>query len=258
MDILDAYVKSVPSIQNSLNIFKGEWASRLPGELSNLDAGQSLLFQDPRVAWAIEQFGGVENKNILELGPLEGAHTYMLEQQGADSITAVEANTRAYLKCLIVKEVMKIKRAQFLCGDFVEYLLTNPGKFDICFASGVLYHMQNPVELIYLMTKAADKIYLWTHYYNYEAIKDKPVSQQFSGTSGAEYEGFKHILHRYEYKDATKLAHFCGGSNPFCCWITRKDLMGCLKYFGFGNIKIQFDDHKHTNGSNISLVATRN
>ncbi len=36
--------------------------------------------------------------NILELGPLEGAHTYQLR------ILAIEANAEAFLKCLVVKE----------------------------------------------------------------------------------------------------------------------------------------------------------
>jgi hypothetical protein len=43
----------------------------------------------------------VDGRRVLELGPLEGAHTHMLEQHGADSIVAVKANRSAYSKCLI-------------------------------------------------------------------------------------------------------------------------------------------------------------
>lgn len=86
---------------------------------------------------------------VLELGPLEAGHTYMLEKMGARSIVAVEANSRAYLKCLIVKELFELKRAKFLLGDFVAYLKNNTRHFDLCLASGVLYHMQNPAELLF-------------------------------------------------------------------------------------------------------------
>ena len=44
-------------------------------------------------------------KTVLELGPLEGAHTYQLHQRGAN-IVAVEASKQAYLKCLITKEIV--------------------------------------------------------------------------------------------------------------------------------------------------------
>ena len=108
--ILDAYVKSAPSAQNALDIFKGEWASVLPPPYNHLQAGGIPLFQDQRAAWALEQLGGCQGQRVLELGPLEGAHSYILQQHGAASVTAIEANTRAYLKCLIVKELLGLDR----------------------------------------------------------------------------------------------------------------------------------------------------
>ena len=72
--------------------------------------------------WLVEQLGGVRDLSILELGPLEGGHTYWLEKMGAKSILALEANTRAFLKCLVVKEVYGLERAKFLCGDFMGFL----------------------------------------------------------------------------------------------------------------------------------------
>ncbi|WP_228042676.1 MULTISPECIES: hypothetical protein [unclassified Tychonema] len=83
MEIIDYYVKSAPSVQNALDIFQGEWASKLPGDLSLLNAGQSGLFDDARITWAVEQLGEIKGKNILELGPLEAGHTYMLEITGS-------------------------------------------------------------------------------------------------------------------------------------------------------------------------------
>ncbi|MBC8104440.1 MAG: class I SAM-dependent methyltransferase, partial [Cytophagales bacterium] len=142
MGILDVYAKGVPGDQTALDIFKEEWSSRFPEERADIrSGGESPLFDDPRVAWAIEQIGGISGKTVLELGPLEGGHTYQFDRAGAASIVAVEANTRGYLKCLIAKEVLGMPSAHFLCGDFVEYLRVNQMHYDLCFASGVLYHM---------------------------------------------------------------------------------------------------------------------
>src|SRR6187402_1626923 len=90
--ILDSYVHAAPSPQLALDLFKGDWWSAVPG----LQAGSTPLFDDSRIRWAVEHLGGVTGRRILELGPLEGGHTYMLERAGAASVVAIEANTRAY------------------------------------------------------------------------------------------------------------------------------------------------------------------
>ena len=96
--------------------------------------------RDPRVAWAITALGGVEGRQVLEVGPLEGGHTWMLEQAGAARVIAVEANARALLRCLIVKELVGLPRTTFLLGDALAYLDASPPPFDAALAAGVLSH----------------------------------------------------------------------------------------------------------------------
>jgi hypothetical protein len=170
MGILDQYAKGLPSDQTALDIFKEEWSSRFPDERPDLRAGESPLFEDGRVTWSLDQIGGLDGKTVLELGPLEGGHTYQFDRAGAKKVTSIEANTRCYLKCLVAKEVLGMPAAHFLCGDFVEYLRANRDRYDFCFASGVLYHMKNPAEMIALAAKSADHLFLWTHYYDPEIV----------------------------------------------------------------------------------------
>src|SRR5438105_2197528 len=75
----DRYVREPPSAQCAVDLFKGEWATALPEHLG-VHAGTLTLMEDPRIDWFIQQAGGVDGRRVLELGPLEGAHTYMLEQ----------------------------------------------------------------------------------------------------------------------------------------------------------------------------------
>ena len=257
--VLDQYIKSNPNPQNAVDIFKGEWASKFPEPFSYLEAGSSLLFEDPRILWAAKQLGGVEGKNVLELGPLEGGHTYMLERLGAASILSIEANTRAYLKCLIAKEILGIKKARFLCGDFVEYLRNNDQRFDVAIASGVLYHMKNPVELIALLSKVTDKLFIWTHYYDEEIISKNPLipDNKFGDCTTFEYSGFRHELHRYEYDRALDSMGFCGGSDIFSNWTSREDILACLARFGFNDVQVGFDHLEHPNGPAFALSAIR-
>ncbi len=258
MNILDAYVKTLPSPQNALDLFKGEWSSKLPSKYHDLDAGPIGLFEDIRVSWALQVFGGCEGQNVLELGPLEGGHTYMMEQAGAVSITAIEANSRAFLKCLIVKEILALKNANFLLGDFISFLTSNSTAFDICLASGVLYHMTNPVELIALIANHTDKMLLWTHYYAQDRIAQIPAyEKRFAPGVAREYEGFRHTIYPQAYKDGLTCAGFCGGSEEFSNWMSREDIILCCQHFGFKNIEINFEQPDHPNGPSFTIAASK-
>ncbi len=260
MEILDSYITSSPCEQNAINIFKNEWASRLPDRFAELEAGQIPLFKDIRINWCVNNLGGITDKTILELGPLEAGHTYMLEKMGAASILSIEANTRAYLKCLIIKEILELNRAKFICGDFVKYLQNCSTKFDVCIASGVLYHMTNPVELLSLISQVTDKIFIWTHYYDRDILEANPhkIAKKFPSSISAEHNGFKHTLYRYEYLTALADAGFCGGSQAFSYWMSRADILAAIEYLGFNDIKINFEQLDHPNGPSFAVLAIRN
>lgn len=260
ISVIDNYVNFAPSPQNALDIFQGEWSSILPEPFKYLKAGTAaLLFEDARIKWFADEVGGVANKTILELGPLEAGHTYMLEKLGASQITSIESNTRAFLKCLIIKELLELKHVRFLCGDFCEFLrqIDSSQQFQICVASGVLYHMRNPAELIALLTRhCTEHLFIWTHYYDANLIRNNPaLSAKFPSAHESEYEGFKHTLYRQEYQTALEWNGFCGGSASFSYWMGRDDIALCLQHFGFEIQVISFDDPHHSNGPAFALIA---
>ena len=166
------FSRTYPSPANAVDVFADGWASNLP-EINGvaLKAGSAKLFDDERIRWANEGVGGFHGMKVLELGPLEGGHSYMLQEMGADSILAIEANSRQFLKCLIVKELYRLDKCEFLLGDFVKYMESAPEKFDFCLASGVLYHMEKPIELISLISRITDRTLIWTQYYDHAKVQ---------------------------------------------------------------------------------------
>jgi hypothetical protein len=259
MDIIEEYVKSAPDAQHALNIFNGEWLSRFPPPFEHLEAGSVPLFQDSRITWAGKSLGGFDGANILELGPLEGGHSYMLEQQGAASVLAIEANRRAYMKCLIAKEICRLQRVQFILGDFVEFLRQSDQQFDICIASGVLYHMQNPVELLSLISTRADKLMLWTHYYDEAMINANPNLRHghFGKRKSMEFADFSHNLYQLNYLESLKSRKFAGSAARFSHWMNRTDILAALKYFGYGSLEIAFENREHPHGPCFTVAATK-
>ncbi|HYX32312.1 MAG TPA: class I SAM-dependent methyltransferase [Oligoflexus sp.] len=252
----DHYVRSLPSVQNAVDLFKGDWWSKLP--LPNIVAGEVPLFEDSRIQWAIKTMQGLDGKKILEVGPLEGGHSYMMEAAGASSITAIEMNRACYLRCLITKEILSLKKVNFLCGDILPYLRSKPGNYDVVFALGVLYHMINPVEFIELVSGVSDKIVLWTHYYEKKSIESDPkLRRHFSTLTKSNWKGYEHTLCRQDYFSSIFESRFCGGTANYSNWILRDDLIGALKFFGFTKIEIGFDAAVGPAGPNICVLASK-
>ena len=257
-DMSRAYVQSAPSPQAAVDLFKGEWASRLPPPFDTVNAGSAALFEDERIHWAAGQVGGFAGKTILDLGPLEGGHPYMFERAGAKEIVAIEGNPRAFMKCLVTKELLGLQRVSYQCGDFMEYLRGEHRRFDIVNASGVLYHQRDPAELLARICRTADAVIVWTTYYDAEAIAKLAATElRFPGSSEAEYEGFKYRAHRQEYLQALRTPGYCGGGASYSVWMERAAILDGLRTFGMANIATGFEQTWHPNGPTFSVVATR-
>ena len=255
--ILDAYVHEAPSGEAALKIFEGEWSSKLPPPYDGI-TGSSELFEDARIHWMLDVLGGVKGFRVLELGPLEAGHTTMLENAGAEAITAVEGNTRAFLKCLIVKEVLGLERSRFLCGDLQAYLADCTDRFDLCLASGVLYHMRLPVEVLTDMAAVSDRLVVWTHYYDPAIVVDWPdVAAHFRAHTTRTVGDLEFTEHRYEYNTALDWKGFCGGSAHYANWLERDTILECLRRAGFSSIEIGFDEPRAKHGPAFAFVAQR-
>ena len=255
--ILDSYIASPPSAQNMLDVFRGEWSSRFPPPYEGLDAGQVPLFEDVRLQWMFQQLGNIHGFRVLELGPLEGGHSYMLDRAGAASVLAIEANRRAFLKCLIVQQILRMPSVEFKLGDFRPYLETADKHWDLCVGSGILYHMREPVSLLERIAAHADRVYLWTHYFNEDVNRSDPnLEWRFEKERTETVGGYVHRVYRYNYEDLERKS-FCGGSAKYSHWLTRDDILGALRHFGFRNFSIDDDRPYHIHGPCFAVLATR-
>jgi hypothetical protein len=254
------HVDGPPDVQTTLDVFRGEWASRLPPPYDLLRAGEVNLFDDDRIRWSFEHVGPLTDQTVLELGPLEGGHTYMALQAGAARVVAVEGNTRHFLKCLVVKELLQMDGAEFRLGDFVAMMQTTEETYDLVLAQGVLYHMVDPVELIALAAERGRRLALWTQYYDRGRIArlSPIVRRRFAGAPvSALTRGFEHTHHRHDYGLGRKLVGFYGGNQPHSNWLSREDLMRALQHFGWRVIEVGFDNPDHPHGPCLALTAVR-
>jgi hypothetical protein len=252
----DHYVAGAPEPRHLVDIFAGEWSSRLPPPFDTLPAGPLPVFEDPRVAWAIAALGGVEGRHVLEIGPLEGGHTFMLERAGAARVTAVEANARALLRCLIVKELVGLPRSTFLLGDALAYLDASPPRFDAALAVGVLYHMTRPGAFLRALAAAAPRIFVWTCYYDPQHPPNRSAGS-VSEVRQSDDGGFPHTLYRVDYGTEGGERVFCGGTSAHANWMSRDDILGCVRHAGLTDIEVAFDEPDNDYGASFGFVARR-
>jgi hypothetical protein len=241
----NAFCNAAPTAQNAVDIFDN-WTSTLP--IANVNSGGVALFdreKNPHVQNCRECFGSLEGWSILELGSLEGANTYLMTKFGPASIVAIEANPISYLKSLVAKELLDFD-AKFLYGDFNSYMRETEQRFDMVFATGVLYHMPDPVNLLYLVSNITDRLYIWSMY-----VSDKMA--RTSKTNEVIRHGYKCNYIPYFYPTGPGREY--SGIQVSCNLLTKHDIIGALGHFGFDKVRIVRDELEA--GPTIELAASR-
>ncbi len=254
--VLGRFVRDDRAAQNAADIFKGEWIGSFPPALG-VQAGSRPLYEDPRIAWMLQRVDA-RGRRVLELGPMEGGHTCQLLRAGAASVTAVESNTRSYLKCLVARELLAMDRARFVCADFVAWMDSHPESYDVCLASGVLYHMTEPLKLLDQICGRAPAVFLWTHYYDAARIRgNRAQSHLFGPAREIEWRGFKAAARSRRYGAQKWNPLHLGGRAPFSYWLPREAILDALRFYGMTRIELGPEDPDHPAGPAFSLVAFR-
>ncbi len=248
------FEQRAPSHQTVVDIFKDSWATNLR-ELCQVEGtGTVNLLTDPRIgmaAAALGKDGRFDDYRVLELGPLEGAHSYQLEQLGARSVVAIEANTEAFIKCLLLKEMVGL-RTKYLCGDVISHLQASQDEFDLIFCCGILYHMADPVELIKQICLHSNRCFVWTHYYmpSHLSAGESRTPRPF------EKNGFETVYYQRDYPSMADPL-FLGGNQPLHSWMTRDEITRAFAFFGLTEATIHGDHTEHPTTANFSCSYAR-
>jgi len=235
-----------PTAQNVIDLFP-TWTSRFPAALG-VESGPLDLFNDIRIVWALEKYGSdLAGKKVLELGPLEGAHTEALTRVGA-LVDAVEGSRTNYVRCLITKELLQIQNARFHLGDIIQWTEKAPRRYDLVIACGVLYHMDDPLRLLRALAKVTDDLFVWTHYI------DEPATVP---TKTDSLDGLN--VRTYGIPYGPKDDGFTGGPPAVAYWMNKSDIPAVLERLGFDSIEITHDRPKGADNAPgaFSLYARR-
>ena len=220
------------------------WHCTLPFEQLSVETDPSTILMSERRINALTQNFDLKNCRILELGCLEGVHTFMLQMLGAKQVLSIEGRAENFLKCLAIKNAFKLDRCKFLYGDVNEILPLLEGPFELCLAVGILYHLKDPLSIIYHLGQIAQSLFVWTHY----ATKDFPRGQlREVNYQGNVYRG------KYVKEDTT---HYLSGLGTVSFWMLQDDIIRAVQDAGFTQIDF-VEKEQHENGPAITFLVRK-
>jgi Methyltransferase domain len=200
--------------------------------------GDYQVINDRRVQQFLERFPNV--RTILELGSLEGGHTFMLARHpGVEQILAVEARAPNIEKAKFIGSLLGVSNVQFRQANLEQLQLASLGYFDAIFCCGLLYHFPEPWKLVSQLPLVAPSLFVWTVYAN-----EDEATIEIDGLCGREHvEG--------------GVDEPLSGLSPKSIWLTLPSLLELLKRSGYRDVEI-LEKAQNPNGPAVSLAASLN
>ena len=250
----DRFVTEAPDDRNAFALQASAWKF----DFERLTKAEILkvVEEDNRPRYCAAAFPNLKNFEIIELGPSDGYHTLGLSLVGAQNVLAIEANVRAFVRCLILKNAFSLK-AKFLLGDFLKYLRLPGLSADMVYASGVLYHLFDPVDFLIRCAQVAPNLFLWTHYYDISRCNDFERACFANDVNEVKVAGgLQFIYHRRDLSPSiVGDPKYQAGVGNYGNWLSRDDLFRALELAGYSVISA-VDDYLDNGLCAVALTAT--
>ena len=104
------------------------------------------------------------------------------------------------------------------------------------FASGILYHMEDPLRLIALLARRTDKVFLWSMYFDpaYVGPSGRKLSHKLVALAheGFAADGYEVINHGRFRRD------FWGGNRRLARWLSLDAILGAFHHHGMTRAEV--------------------
>lgn len=190
---------------------------------------------DPRLVQFWAEFP--EARSILELGSLEGGHTIALAQKPEVSrVLGIEGRAANIARARVAQELLRVEKIEFMQANLEAIELTQFGRFDTIFCSGLLYHLPEPWRLLEQFPHIAGGLFLWTH-----------CAPETAGEFANNYRG-----QRCQEGGPDEVL---SGLSPDSFWPTLGSLCNMLTQFGYARIHLLDNHSSHPNGPAVTIAA---
>jgi hypothetical protein len=175
---------------------------------------------------------------ILELGALEGAHSFLIaERPGVKRVIALEGREANLRKARLLQRLLQVHNVEFAQANLEHCELTGFGKFDAVFCCGLLYHLPEPWRLIEQLPGVAPVLFIWTQYAPEQEARDVG-------------DGLRGKIHQEGGANEP-----LSGMSSTATWLTLESLRELLRRSGYSKIDVIHDDPAHPNGPAVTIGA---
>lgn len=221
-----ASTELLPFTTHRIELAPGDWTMGPEGD----DAMTNLRTRSMLDA------GGVEGKRVIDLGCLEGGYTAAFARLGAESALGVEARQINFRRCEMVRRTLDLPNLRFEHADVRDVSADSHGQFEVVFAAGILYHLDDPFQFLESIAGMCTELaVIDTHVAGVESrhCPERDVRQY----RGRDYEGGRLVeyepdLPEHEVEEAIWSAY----GNPNSFWLRKEDLVSILGDLGFGRV----------------------
>lgn len=238
---------------------------RLDDGTYSIDADASDIARNPWLLGALRAMSLLDPApraecSVVDLGCLEGGYTVEFARAGynACGIEVRETNLEA---CNYAKERVNVKNLHFVQDDARN--MHKYGPFDVTFCSGLLYHLDRPLEFLQMVAEQTNKMLILQTHFAPEHDKRRPglkalftrMRRRITGSeksSGLNYglspltenEGlpgrwFREFSPDQAYDEQNRWASW---NNERSFWLTRPAILQSMKDIGFDLVFEQFDN----------------
>jgi SAM-dependent methyltransferase len=195
----------------------------------------------------ITDFLDVRDQRILEIGPLEGYHSTILEKMGVRENIAIESRAINLRKCQRTKDKYHLDHTHFLQADLErlykeEEVASFKGPFDLVFCAGVLYHLPDPGRGLEWMRSQSSALFLATHYCAGRPRRND-VEYHYCGKS-----------YRARRMPEGGIDDPLSGMSPSSMWLYESDLLNLIRDVGYSRTSVLGRDLQN-NHYHITLIA---
>ena len=241
---LETFLADPPTLANDVPEFHVTQMANRAYRPATLKYRRRPWGDDARIKY-LAYFLDVRDQRILELGPLMGHWSVILEKLGIRENVSVEARQGNLDMCLDVKRKYQLHRTQFVLGD-VERIAAGDeeppfqGGFDLVFCVGVFYHLVEPLPFLRWCKAQSGQLFLATH-----VVYPEELATELYTHDGLSYR----CTHQVEGGRDDPIS----GMSPTSVCLTEPELVRMLSDAGYSRVHVL--GHDIYDGPQTTILA---
>jgi SAM-dependent methyltransferase len=218
----------LPFTAHRVELAPGVWTMPHGGDDPSRAASTAVVLDQMR--------GGLEGKRVLDLGCLEGGYAVTFARRGAREVVGVEIRDANLERCRFLAQRLGLANVHFVKADVRAISRDELRAFDVVFASGILYHLDDPFDFLLRCSELTTdtlvldthiaSLHSWGHRCSPELVTREWHGRSYLGRVAVEYE-------RELSPEELETTPWTAYGNPTSFWLTEGSLVTMLRNMGF-------------------------